>query len=551
TDTAPKSLSGPIQSQPETLCQCIAAQGVPDPCRSVEKLHEFLPDCEKIPGPSQHLQVTQWMASIDGKEEHYSFNIRMEGKQPSTTQASAKNSPSSQQKQFQREKAATSSKQGQRQGTSHKSLQPGLQNPKNSAGCHGECISDGQNNDGIKEKGGSQVKISEMSSEIFDSIPELYEAINDIKTHVSDKNSSNCNNINKKNLSLSQINETLMCFEKALREIETFNNDNSFENKLNEQSAIIKELTEKYSKFNIDHIIETRIKQAISTIKEGNKNVLDNISQLIFGGETYTIALKKCFETSQEEISKLTIKLDQITFDNTGQTELWQEVTQTEDNHKYNVINSIQSLQHEFRNSQRCNNSKMNDIEQLLLTLPRMSTPLNKNEGTRIPNPQVLEVENSLLKNAFSTSFHNLEPEMGQELLKEAPKLKEWLHCSGEGEYDHIKFIRGVYIVKEDVELPERFNTFFTRSAHRGYIKLRQAHGHQSWTLRKTQIINKWANYSWRFKVETAFESAKFNADKDKALPWVCQQKDRLTAFYPDMSEFMIHRKILRKCGGG
>ncbi|MBW0509425.1 hypothetical protein O181_049140 [Austropuccinia psidii MF-1] len=64
------------------------------------------------------------MASIDGKEEHDSFNSRMEDKQPSTTQASAKNSSSSQQQQFQREKEATSSKQGQRKGTSHKTLQP-------------------------------------------------------------------------------------------------------------------------------------------------------------------------------------------------------------------------------------------------------------------------------------------------------------------------------------------------------------------------------------------------------------------------------------------
>ncbi|MBW0550853.1 hypothetical protein O181_090568 [Austropuccinia psidii MF-1] len=30
----------------------------------------------------------------------------------------------------------------------------------------------------------------------------------------------------------------------------------------------------------------------------------------------------------------------------------------------------------------------------------------------------------------------------------------------------------------------------------------------------------------------------------------VLQKKDRLTALYPDMSEFMIHRKILRQCGG-
>ncbi|MBW0545192.1 hypothetical protein O181_084907 [Austropuccinia psidii MF-1] len=30
----------------------------------------------------------------------------------------------------------------------------------------------------------------------------------------------------------------------------------------------------------------------------------------------------------------------------------------------------------------------------------------------------------------------------------------------------------------------------------------------------------------------------------------VLSTKERLTALYPDMSEFMIHRKILRQCGG-
>ncbi|MBW0537663.1 hypothetical protein O181_077378 [Austropuccinia psidii MF-1] len=154
-----------------------------------------------------------------------------------------------------------------------------------------------------------------------------------------------------------------------------------------------------------------------------------------------------------------------------------------------------------------------------------MSTPLNQNEGTGIPNPQVLKVENSHLKNEFSTSFHNLEPSMGQALLKEVPKLQEWPHFSVEGEYEHMEFIRGIDMIKEVFELPDRlgtatFNTLFTRSAHR-----------------------------W-FKVETAFESAKFNADKAKALSWFCQQNNKLTALYPDMSEFMIHRKILRQCGG-
>ncbi|MBW0548938.1 hypothetical protein O181_088653 [Austropuccinia psidii MF-1] len=97
----------------------------------------------------------------------------MEEKQTSTTQESAKNSPSNQQQQLQCEKSATSSEQGQRQSTNHKNVQPGIQNPKDSGGCHGKCISDRQNNDGISEKGGSQTKISEMISDILDGIPNL------------------------------------------------------------------------------------------------------------------------------------------------------------------------------------------------------------------------------------------------------------------------------------------------------------------------------------------------------------------------------------------
>ncbi|MBW0569046.1 hypothetical protein O181_108761 [Austropuccinia psidii MF-1] len=79
-DTATRSLSGHIQSQTQSLKQCPGVQGVPEPFRSVEKLHEFLPDCEKIPGPSQYLQNAQWMASIDGEEKHDALDTRMEEK---------------------------------------------------------------------------------------------------------------------------------------------------------------------------------------------------------------------------------------------------------------------------------------------------------------------------------------------------------------------------------------------------------------------------------------------------------------------------------------
>ncbi|MBW0520951.1 hypothetical protein O181_060666 [Austropuccinia psidii MF-1] len=199
-----------------------------------------------------------------------------------------------------------------------------------------------------------------MISDIFDSIPELYEAINDVKTHVSDNNSFISNNIKVTNLSMSEINETLMRFEKVLRTIKPPNNDNSFGNKINEQSAIIKELMDKCSKFNIDDIIDTRIKQAINIIKTDNKKVLDDISNSFTEVKTYTIVLKKCFDSSQEEISKLTMRLNQVTADNTRQTELWKELTNKEDMYKIEVINLIKAFQNEFSNSQRCSNSKIN-----------------------------------------------------------------------------------------------------------------------------------------------------------------------------------------------
>ncbi|MBW0471246.1 hypothetical protein O181_010961 [Austropuccinia psidii MF-1] len=95
-EATPRSLCGHIQSQPEGLKHCIYEQRVPDPCRSVEKLQELLPESEKATGPFQHLQVTQWMESIDGKDKNDSFNSRVEEKQPFTTQASPKNRTNSQ-----------------------------------------------------------------------------------------------------------------------------------------------------------------------------------------------------------------------------------------------------------------------------------------------------------------------------------------------------------------------------------------------------------------------------------------------------------------------
>ncbi|MBW0518007.1 hypothetical protein O181_057722 [Austropuccinia psidii MF-1] len=49
--------------------------------------------------------------------------------------------------------------------------------------------------------------------------------------------------------------------------------------------------------------------------------------------------------------------------------------------------------------------------------------------------------------------------------------------------------------------------------------------------------------------MENTFEEAIFNIERDRPMSWFLKQKDRLTAIHPDMSETIIHKRILRKCG--
>ncbi|MBW0535728.1 hypothetical protein O181_075443 [Austropuccinia psidii MF-1] len=80
---------------------------------------------------------------------------------------------------------------------------------------------------------------------------------------------------------------------------------------------------------------------------------------------------------------------------------------------------------------------------------------------------------------------------------------------------------------------------------------MRQDHGKCFWPWWKEQIISKWENDSWRFKMENFSEESIFNIERDRPKSWFLEQKDRLTSLHPDMSETMIHRRILRKFGGG
>ncbi|MBW0518012.1 hypothetical protein O181_057727 [Austropuccinia psidii MF-1] len=107
---------------------------------------------------------------------------------------------------------------------------------------------------------------------------------------------------------------------------------------------------------------------------------------------------------------------------------------------------------------------------------------------------------------------------------------------------------------KEDFNIPDeymsaRLHSLFTKSAKKWYYKMRQGNGKHSWPWWKEKMISKWENYCWRFKIKNSSEEAIFNIERDRPMSWFLKQKDRLTALQPDISQTMVHKRILRKCG--
>ncbi|MBW0521731.1 hypothetical protein O181_061446 [Austropuccinia psidii MF-1] len=118
-----------------------------------------------------------------------------------------------------------------------------------------------------------------------------------------------------------------------------------------------------------------------------------------------------------------------------------------------------------------------------------------------------------------------------------------------------MQFMKIIDMFKEDFNIPDEYisaklHSLFTKSEKKWYYKMRKDHGKHSWPWWKEKNIYKWANDSWRFKMENSFEEAIFHIERDRPMSWFLKQKDRLTALHPNMSQTMVHKRILRRCGG-
>ncbi|MBW0539579.1 hypothetical protein O181_079294 [Austropuccinia psidii MF-1] len=142
-----------------------------------------------------------------------------------------------------------------------------------------------------------------------------------------------------------------------------------------------------------------------------------------------------------------------------------------------------------------------------------------------------------------------------QVLMNVAPELKEWPTFTGEAEYDHMSFSKTIDLLQEDYSIPDelitaRLHSLFEKSSKRWYFGIKQANSRNTLSLWKNEIITKWANDAWRYKIENAFENSFFDPDKDETLTWFLKKVERLNELYPEMSQMLVHMKILKNCVG-
>ncbi|MBW0521431.1 hypothetical protein O181_061146 [Austropuccinia psidii MF-1] len=139
--------------------------------------------------------------------------------------------------------------------------------------------------------------------------------------------------------------------------------------------------------------------------------------------------------------------------------------------------------------------------------MQKLSTPFSHIRSSVKPKEEITNPFITYLSNQYNN----------QVVMKEAPQLKEWKTFTGEGEYDHMSFIKTIDMLQEDYAILNELITAKLHSLFEKYEK-RWYYGKNTWSWGKQEIITKCANDAWRYKIENAFENSFFDPRKDKPL---------------------------------
>ena len=179
--------------------------------------------------------------------------------------------------------------------------------------------------------------------------------------------------------------------------------------------------------------------------------------------------------------------------------------------------------------------------------------PLMKESTTHIPSKNQ---DNPEWQEKFPFIDHgHVDLEMRKELWKAIPKTGDWDKFSGELPYNHELWLKNIDVFVQDYCMLDhmvisRLTALLTDTAKNWYIGIREGNDRKSWAWWKHAIRTKFGTDNWKWRMQQEFEKDYFSFDNKKIHKWFNTQRERLRAYQPEISEYLICQKILKQCPG-
>ncbi|MBW0541160.1 hypothetical protein O181_080875 [Austropuccinia psidii MF-1] len=225
------------------------------------------------------------------------------------------------------------------------------------------------------------------------------------------------------------------------------------------------------AKLNNLEYIQQKLSREILEVKEPQKTIIglesvnkDNILRLthIYERIESKVTLlnqnnDNCLYFIKKQLKQLIIQVQNLKNSTGHNAALFQEQLEKGDNARLELKEDIQSS---------INNTSLKNEFQ------RKSIPILDRNMLNLNN----DLHHKVSRNAEVEATFN---------FNNIPRLKESLSFSGEGEYNHMEFMKTMNMFKEDFSIPDeyisaRLHSLFTRSAKKWYYKMRQDHGKYS-----------------------------------------------------------------------
>ncbi|MBW0505816.1 hypothetical protein O181_045531 [Austropuccinia psidii MF-1] len=158
-----------------------------------------------------------------------------------------------------------------------------------------------------------------------------------------------------------------------------------------------------------------------------------------------------------EKFTKLSISVEKLEDKISSHQRLLLDHVEKSDEERMNIKDEIQSeIQLITEKMDKINEANLN-MRKLSTKISHIRSPVNPKEKTTHP---------------FITDLGHQDNKLF--LMKEAPQLKEWPTFTGEGEYDHMSFIKTIEMLQGDYSIPDELMTsilhsLFEKSGKRWY----------------------------------------------------------------------------------